>query len=83
MLAVVYQGKGLIKVEDVPVPSITPNEILLRVKAATICGSDIKIKTFGHFKNPEDKKMILGHEVAGEIAEVGSNLKGYKKGDRI
>ncbi|MHB1375880.1 MAG: zinc-dependent dehydrogenase [Candidatus Humimicrobiaceae bacterium] len=83
MLAVVYQGKGSIKVENVPVPSITPNEILLRVKAATICGSDIKIKTFGHFKNPEDKKIILGHEVAGEIAEVGSNLCGFKKGDRI
>ena len=65
MLAVVYQGKGLIKVEDVPVPVITPNEILLKVKAATICGTDIKIKNFGHFKNPEDRKMILGHEVAG------------------
>lgn len=83
MLAVVYQGKGLIKVEDVLVPKISPNEILLRVRAASICGTDLKIKAFGHFKNPQDKKMILGHEVAGEIAEVGSDLKGFSKGDRI
>ncbi|HEY5501545.1 MAG TPA: zinc-dependent dehydrogenase [Candidatus Humimicrobiaceae bacterium] len=83
MLAVVYQGKGSIKVEDVPIPEITPNEILLKVKAATICATDIKIKNFGHFKNPQDRKMILGHEVAGVIAEVGLNLRGYKKGDRI
>lgn len=83
MLAVVYQGKGLINVEEVPIPKINPDEILLKVKAASICGTDIKIKAFGHFKNPDEKKIILGHEVAGEIAEVGSNLKGFAKGARI
>lgn len=83
MLAIVYQGKGSIKVEDVPIPEINPNEILLKVRAASICGTDLKIKSFGHFKNPQDKKMILGHEVAGEIAEVGSSLKGFSKGNRI
>ena len=83
MLAVVYQGKGLINVEEVPIPKINPDEILLKVKAASICGTDIKIKAFGHFKNPDEKKIILGHEVAGEIAEVGSNLKGFTKGARI
>jgi L-iditol 2-dehydrogenase len=83
MLAVVYQGKGLINVEEVPIPKIKPDEILLKVKAASICGTDIKIKAFGHFKNPDEKKIILGHEVAGEIAEVGSNLKRFTKGARI
>jgi len=84
MLAVVYQQKGEIKVKNVPIPKIKPDEILLKVRAASICGTDIKIKNFGHFKNPDDKEIILGHEVAGEIAEVGENLKGlYSKGTRI
>jgi L-iditol 2-dehydrogenase len=84
MLAVVYQGKGEIRVKDVPMPEIKPDEILLKVKAASICGTDIKIKNFGHFKNPDDKEIILGHEVSGEIAEVGENLKGaYSKGTRV
>lgn len=83
MIAITYQKKGIIKVSDIPIPEINPNEILLKVKAASICGTDLKIKTFGHFKNPENKPIILGHEVAGEIAKVGSNLKGFKIGSRI
>ncbi|MCL4385454.1 MAG: alcohol dehydrogenase catalytic domain-containing protein [Actinobacteria bacterium] len=83
MLAVVYQGKGLIKVEDIPIPKIKSDEILLKVKTTSICATDLKIKEFGHFKNPLDKKIILGHEVAGEIAEVGSNIKQFKVGMRL
>jgi len=77
MLGIVYQGDGSIKVEEVPKPRINSNEILLKVRAASICGTDLKIKNFGHFKNPENKKIILGHEVAGEIAEIGSDVKNY------
>lgn len=83
MLGIVYQGDGSIKVEEVPKPKINSNEILLKVRAASICGTDLKIKNFGHFKNPENKKIILGHEVAGEIAEIGSEVKNYNIGDRI
>lgn len=83
MLAVVYQGKGLIKVEDIPIPKIKSDEILLKVKAASICATDLKIKEFGHFKNPYDKKIILGHEVAGEIAETGSKSGQFKAGMRM
>ena len=64
MLAVVYHKKGEIKVKDVPIPEIKADEILLKVKTASICGTDIKIKNFGHFKNPEDREIILGHEVS-------------------
>lgn len=83
MFAIVYQGNGLIKAEKVPKPMINSNEILLKVRAASICGTDIKIKNFGHFKNPGNKKIILGHEVAGEIIEIGSGIKKYNIGDRI
>lgn len=83
MLAVFYEGKGKIQVEDIPIPKIKPEEILLKVKATSICATDLKIKEFGHFKNPLDKKIILGHEVAGEIAEVGSKIKQFEAGMRI
>lgn len=83
MLGIVYQGDGTVRVEEVPIPVINSDEILLKVRAASICGTDLKIKNFGHFKNPENKKIILGHEVAGEIAYIGENVKNYNKGDRI
>lgn len=84
MLAVFYKKKGEIEIKDIPIPKIEQDEILLRVRAASICGTDIKIKHFGHFKNPDEKEIILGHEVSGEIFKVGKNLKMlYRKGDRI
>jgi L-iditol 2-dehydrogenase len=83
MLGIVYQGKGKISVEELPIPRISPDEILLKIRAASICGTDIKIKNFGHFKNPDEKKIVLGHEFAGEISQIGSKLKGFKIGQRI
>ncbi len=83
MLAVFSSGNGEIEIIDVPVPKINENEILLKVKATSICGTDIKIKKFGHFKNPQGNKIILGHEVAGIIEEVGPKIKAFKKGMRV
>jgi len=83
MIAVIYRGKKNLNVENVPVPEISEDELLLKVKAASICGTDLKIKEFGHFKNPDDKPIILGHEFSGEIAEAGKNVKNLSKGMRI
>ncbi len=83
MLAVIYKGKGKLSVEDVPVPQISDDEILLKVRAASICGTDLKIKESGHFKNPDDKSIILGHEFSGEIAKLGKNVKNLSEGMRI
>lgn len=83
MIAVVFQKRDKLKVLDIPIPEINSNEILLKVKSASICNTDLKIKSFGHFKNPSEKQIIPGHEVAGEILKVGSDLKGFKTGDRI
>ncbi len=83
MIAVIYKGKKKLDVENVPVPEISENELLLKVKAASICGTDLKIKEFGHFKNPDDKPIILGHEFSGEIAETGKKVKNLKKGMRV
>jgi L-iditol 2-dehydrogenase len=81
--AIVFKHKGKIALEEVPKPKIKSNEILLKVRAVSICGTDLKIKKFGHFKNPRGKQIILGHEVAGEIEEIGSEVRGYEVGQRI
>lgn len=83
MIAVIYKGKKKVSVENVPVPKISEDEILLRVRAASICGTDLKIKEYGHFKNPDDKPVILGHEFSGEIVETGKNVKNLKEGLRV
>lgn len=83
MIALIYKGKRKFNVEDVAVPQISENEFLLKVRAASVCGTDLKIKEFGHFKNPDDKPIILGHEFSGEIAELGKNVRNLSKGMRI
>ena len=83
MIAVIYKGKGKFSVEDVPLPEISEDEILLKVRAASVCGTDLKIKEFGHFKNPDDNPVILGHEFSGEIVKLGNNVKNLNRGMRM
>jgi len=63
--------------EEVPYPKISSNEALLRVEMAGVCGTDHRIYRFGHRKIPVNVHRILGHEVAGIIAEVGSEVESY------
>jgi len=83
MLAATYKGNNEIKIEDVKIPEISDTEALLKVKIAAICGTDLRILSKGHFKIPENSKRILGHEVVGEIVEVGKNVKFLKPGTRV
>ena len=83
MKAAFYYGVGDIRVEECEKPVISDKEILIKVHASAICGTDLRIYKFGHFKIKEGQKRVLGHEVAGEIAEVGSAIKGYKVGMRV
>lgn len=76
-VAVYYNNKD-IRIEDRPIPSISNNEILVKMKASGICGTDV-MEWYRIKKAPR----ILGHEAAGEIAEVGSNVEGFKTGDRV
>ena len=79
MRAGVYRGKGRVVVEDVPVPQIGPGEVLFRVAACGICGTDIKKIQHG-FGNPP---QILGHELAGTVTKVGASVTRFKVGDRV
>lgn len=78
------EAKAGLSLVEVPVPKIGPGEVLIRVAAAGICGTDAHIYQWdtwaqGRIKPP----LILGHEFAGRIAEVGSAVTGYAKGDRV
>jgi L-iditol 2-dehydrogenase len=79
MRAGVYRGKGRVVVEHVPIPEIGPGEILFRVAACGICGTDIK-KIHHGFINPP---QILGHELAGTVVKTGSGVTRFKTGDRV
>lgn len=81
MKAIYYNSPGKITVENVEPPRAEKGGLLLKVKAAAICGTDLRIYKNGHFKIPSGEKRVLGHEIAGEIAE--SNASGYPVGARV
>ena len=83
MKAAYYYGIGDIRVEECEKPNISSKEMLIKVHASAICGTDLRIYKFGHFKISEGQKRVLGHEVAGEIVEIGSEVKGYNIGMRV
>lgn len=79
MRAAVYRGPGRVVVEEVPVPEIGRGEILVRVAACGICGTDIKKIEHGFLPPPQ----ILGHEMAGTVVAVGRGVESWKPGDRV
>jgi L-iditol 2-dehydrogenase len=74
------KGKGLIEIREVPEPKIKEDEVLIEVKAVSVCGSDLHIY---HDSHPYWPPMILGHEFSGVIADIGKEVSGWKVGDRI
>jgi len=79
MRAGVYRGSGQVAAEDVPVPKISEGEMLIRVAACGICGTDVKKVRHGLVRPPQ----ILGHEIAGTIVAAGPGVRGWKIGDRV
>lgn len=83
MKAAVYYGPQDIRVEEIPVPEIGPDEILLKVLNANICGTDLRILHGGHRMYPAGTRRVPGHEVVGVIARVGEALTSYEVGERV
>jgi L-iditol 2-dehydrogenase len=79
MRAAVYRDKGVVRVEEVPVPEVGEGEVLIKVAACGICGTDIK-KIFQRYVEPP---QILGHELAGTVVAVGSGVTKWTPGDRV
>jgi Threonine dehydrogenase and related Zn-dependent dehydrogenases len=78
MKCALYYSNKDIRIIEKDIPKINDDEVLLKVAASGICGSDV-IEWYRKDKVP----LVLGHEVTGVIAEVGKKVKKYKKGDRI
>jgi L-iditol 2-dehydrogenase len=79
MRAGVYRDKGVVRVEEVPVPEIGEGEVLIKVAACGICGTDIK-KIFQRYVEPP---QILGHELAGTVVAIGPGVTKWTPGDRV
>jgi L-iditol 2-dehydrogenase len=79
MRAGVFREKGVVRVEEVPVPPAGEGEVLIKVAACGVCGTDIK-KIFHAYVAPP---QILGHELAGTVVALGPGVKKWKLGDRV
>ncbi len=79
MRAGVYREKGIVRVEEVPVPEVADGEVLIKVAACGICGTDIKKIYHAYVAPPQ----ILGHELAGTVVAVGRGVTQCKLGDRV
>jgi len=75
-------GKHETEIREVPIPSIGDDDVLLEVKAAGVCGSDIAFDDGGH-ENLLNPPVILGHEFAGVVSKIGKNVTEWKVGDRV
>jgi L-iditol 2-dehydrogenase len=79
MRAGVFREKGLVRVEEVPVPEVAEGEVLIKVASCGICGTDIK-KIFHRYVEPP---QIFGHELAGTVVAAGRGVSKWKLGDRV
>jgi threonine dehydrogenase-like Zn-dependent dehydrogenase len=83
MLAAQYtQGVGF-AVRQTQAPQVADDELLVRVEAASICGTDVKIIRHGHRKLREGQTITLGHEFVGTIEKVGARVRGCREGQRV
>ena len=80
MKAAVFYGARDFRVEQLEKPAIEPSDVLMKVKACGICGSDLHAYKEGIFSRPG---FVMGHEVAGQVVEVGGEVAGVAVGDRV
>ena len=83
MKAAMLYGVKDLRVEDVEVPKVEAGEVLIKVKAATTCGTDLKIFQRGYVEKVIKLPTIFGHEWAGEVVKVGEGLEWPEKGMRV
>jgi L-idonate 5-dehydrogenase len=84
MDALVIHAAGDLRIEDVPTAAVGPDQMRVRVRYGGICGSDLHYYHHGGFGTVRVKEpMVLGHEVAGVIEELGAGVRGFAAGDRV
>jgi L-iditol 2-dehydrogenase len=83
MQAAVLHGREDIRIEQVPVPSAAPGELIVRVGAALTCGTDLKVFRRGYHARMIVPPALFGHELAGTVVEAGPGISEFKAGDRV
>ena len=78
MKVAMYYNNNDVRIEEMPIPDINDNDLLVKVQACGICGSDV-MEWYRLKKAPR----VLGHEMSGDIIKVGKNVKKFKVGDRV
>lgn len=85
MQALVLEQKGVLSMRDIDLPlELGPDDVKIRIHTVGVCGSDVHYYTHGAIgpfvvREP----MVLGHEAAGTVVEVGANVRGFQPGDRV
>jgi L-iditol 2-dehydrogenase len=83
MMAAVLYGKEHLQVEPVAVPTIDRGDILVRVKVALTCGTDVKVFSRGYHARMIVPPAVFGHELAGDVVAVGENVTNFSVGQRV
>jgi L-iditol 2-dehydrogenase len=83
MLAAVLYGREELRVEPVAVPAVEPGDVLVKVQAALTCGTDLKVFRRGYHARMIRPPAVLGHELAGDIVETGSEVERFQVGQRV
>lgn len=83
MRAAVLYGKEDVRLEFVPVPRIGAGELLVRVRTALTCGTDVKVFRRGYHAKMISPPALFGHEMAGDVVDIGEGVTGFQIGDRI
>ena len=78
MRVAMYYNNNDVRIEEMPRPEIGPGELLLKIEASGICGSDVM-----EWYRVQRAPLVLGHEVAGSVAEVGPDVSQFREGDRL
>jgi L-iditol 2-dehydrogenase len=83
MTAAVLYGKRDVRIEQVPIPRVGPGEVLVRIKAALTCGTDLKVYRQGFHARMIVPPSVFGHELAGVVEEVGEGVESFAPGMRV
>ena len=83
MMAAVLYGKEQLEIEPVAVPAIEKSALLVKVRAALTCGTDVKVFRRGYHARMIVPPALFGHELAGDVVAVGHQVKGFRPGQRV
>jgi L-iditol 2-dehydrogenase len=83
MTAAVLYGKRDVRIEQIPIPRVEPGEVLVHIKAALTCGTDLKVYRQGFHARMIVPPAVFGHELAGVVAEVGEGVDSFVPGTRV